>query len=179
MPELPEVEALADHLRRHAVGATISRVDVVALSVLKTFDPPVDALVLRDAVTSEPVAALVGHACHPVVLDATNTRVTADYVHFLRRELEDAWGCPVVFLTGAAGDVNTGHSAEASYSGVRAAGRTFEGPEPKRPSRGRSSSGICTAPLSQARQARCVEPYGRRDGYDADHGSRPARGSLG
>jgi len=40
MPELPEVEALADHLRRHAVGATIGRVDVGALSVLKTFDPP-------------------------------------------------------------------------------------------------------------------------------------------
>ncbi|MBX7434112.1 Fpg/Nei family DNA glycosylase [Mycobacterium sp. Y57] len=44
MPELPEVEALADHLRRHAVGLTVRRVDVSALSVLKTFDPPVSAL---------------------------------------------------------------------------------------------------------------------------------------
>lgn len=44
MPELPEVEALADHLRRHAVGLTIGRVDVSALSVLKTFDPPTTAL---------------------------------------------------------------------------------------------------------------------------------------
>ncbi|UXA05947.1 Fpg/Nei family DNA glycosylase [Mycobacterium sp. SMC-2] len=44
MPELPEVEALADHLRRHAVGLTIGRVDVGALSVLKTFDPPISAL---------------------------------------------------------------------------------------------------------------------------------------
>lgn len=44
MPELPEVEALADHLRRHAVGATIDRVDVASLSVLKTFDPPPAAL---------------------------------------------------------------------------------------------------------------------------------------
>ena len=44
MPELPEVEALADHLRRHAAGRTITRVDVAALSVLKTFDPPVTAL---------------------------------------------------------------------------------------------------------------------------------------
>ncbi len=44
MPELPEVEALADHLRRHAAGATIGRVDVGALSVLKTFDPPPTAL---------------------------------------------------------------------------------------------------------------------------------------
>lgn len=44
MPELPEVEALADHLRRHAVGKTIGRIDVAALSVLKTFDPPPTAL---------------------------------------------------------------------------------------------------------------------------------------
>lgn len=44
MPELPEVEALADHLRRHAVGCTIGRVDVAAFSVLKTFDPPLAAL---------------------------------------------------------------------------------------------------------------------------------------
>lgn len=44
MPELPEVEALADHLRRHAVGLPVGRVDVAALSALKTFDPPLAAL---------------------------------------------------------------------------------------------------------------------------------------
>jgi formamidopyrimidine-DNA glycosylase len=44
MPELPEVEALADHLRRQAVGLPVGRVDVSAFSVLKTFDPPVTAL---------------------------------------------------------------------------------------------------------------------------------------
>ena len=44
MPELPEIEALADHLRRNAVGATVQRVDVASLSALKTFDPPVSAL---------------------------------------------------------------------------------------------------------------------------------------
>ncbi|MGV0837348.1 Fpg/Nei family DNA glycosylase [Mycolicibacterium thermoresistibile] len=44
MPELPEVEALADHLRRHAVGQSIVRIDVAALSALKTFDPPITAL---------------------------------------------------------------------------------------------------------------------------------------
>jgi formamidopyrimidine-DNA glycosylase len=44
VPELTEVEALADHLRRHAIGLTVGRVDVAALSVLKTFDPPISAL---------------------------------------------------------------------------------------------------------------------------------------
>lgn len=44
MPELPEVEALADHLRRNATDRVVTRIDVAALSVLKTFDPPTTAL---------------------------------------------------------------------------------------------------------------------------------------
>jgi len=48
MPELPEVAALAQFLTEHAVGAVVGRVDVAALSVLKTFDPPVTALQGRD-----------------------------------------------------------------------------------------------------------------------------------
>ena len=44
MPELPEVEALAHHLREHAVGRTVSRVDVCSLQALKTVQPPVSAL---------------------------------------------------------------------------------------------------------------------------------------
>ncbi|WP_406688305.1 DNA-formamidopyrimidine glycosylase family protein [Saccharopolyspora sp. ID03-671] len=44
MPELPEVEALAQHLRDHAVGRTVARVDVASMSVLKTADPPFTAL---------------------------------------------------------------------------------------------------------------------------------------
>ena len=39
MPELPEVEALAQHLREHAVGRTVARVDVASLAVLKTVQP--------------------------------------------------------------------------------------------------------------------------------------------
>lgn len=53
VPELPEIEALVDHLRRHAVGLTIGRVDIAALSVLKTFEPPVDALHGQDVVGAE------------------------------------------------------------------------------------------------------------------------------
>ncbi|AEF40281.1 Fpg/Nei family DNA glycosylase [Hoyosella subflava] len=44
MPELPEVEAIAHFLRKHAVGMGIARIDVSQISVLKTFDPPIDAL---------------------------------------------------------------------------------------------------------------------------------------
>jgi len=51
MPELPEVEALAQFLREHAVGRTVTRVDVASLAALKTFDPQPQALHGR-AVTS-------------------------------------------------------------------------------------------------------------------------------
>ena len=44
MPELPEVEALAHHLREAALYRPVARVDVAGMSVLKTFSPPVSAL---------------------------------------------------------------------------------------------------------------------------------------
>lgn len=50
MPELPEVQALADFLAERAGGQTIHRVDLAAISALKTFDPPLDALAGRTIV---------------------------------------------------------------------------------------------------------------------------------
>jgi formamidopyrimidine-DNA glycosylase len=44
VPELPEVEALAQDLRGRLAGRAISRVDLAAFSALKTFDPPLHAL---------------------------------------------------------------------------------------------------------------------------------------
>lgn len=44
MPELPEVESLAAFLRENAVGKAVARADVVAISCLKTYDPPITAL---------------------------------------------------------------------------------------------------------------------------------------
>jgi formamidopyrimidine-DNA glycosylase len=44
VPELPEVEALALDLRGRLTDRAIVRVDLVAISALKTFDPPVSAL---------------------------------------------------------------------------------------------------------------------------------------
>ncbi|BBZ58724.1 hypothetical protein MMON_00250 [Mycolicibacterium monacense] len=64
MPELPEVEALADHLRRHAVGLPIGRVDVSAFSVLKTFDPPITALHGREVTDAHRWGKYLG--CRPV-----------------------------------------------------------------------------------------------------------------
>ncbi|MER5405440.1 DNA-formamidopyrimidine glycosylase family protein [Streptomyces sp. NPDC002769] len=48
MPELPEVEALKDFLADHLVGREVVRVLPVAISVLKTYDPPVTAFEGRE-----------------------------------------------------------------------------------------------------------------------------------
>ena len=47
MPELPEVTALAEYLREHALYRPVARVDVASMSAVKTFDPPVQQLVGR------------------------------------------------------------------------------------------------------------------------------------
>ncbi|PYE19362.1 formamidopyrimidine-DNA glycosylase [Williamsia limnetica] len=47
MPELPEVQAIADYVDGRAAGLPIRRVDVASLAVLKTADPPYTALAGR------------------------------------------------------------------------------------------------------------------------------------
>ncbi len=63
VPELPEVEALAQFLREHAVGAVVGRVDVAALSAVKTFDPPVTALSGRDVTGADRWGKFLGMDC--------------------------------------------------------------------------------------------------------------------
>ncbi|MET8894149.1 Fpg/Nei family DNA glycosylase [Streptomyces albogriseolus] len=48
MPELPEVEALKDFLTEHLTGHEIVRALPVAISVLKTYDPPLTAVEGRE-----------------------------------------------------------------------------------------------------------------------------------
>ena len=44
VPELPEVEALASFLRQRTTGSVVAGVEVASIAVLKTFDPPPQAL---------------------------------------------------------------------------------------------------------------------------------------
>ncbi|MGO1972800.1 MAG: alkaline ceramidase [Propionibacteriaceae bacterium] len=75
--------------------------------------------------TGEPLAILVSYACHPVVLGAHNTELSADYPGHLRRVLEEHRpGAMALFATGCAGDLNTGHSAQASMQQAGSPNRT-------------------------------------------------------
>jgi hypothetical protein len=71
-------------------------------------------------------AVFVSYACHPVTLGADNLLWTADYPHYVRTAIEDAYpGATAVFATGCCGDVNTGHSAYASQTLAASNDRTF------------------------------------------------------
>lgn len=73
------------------------------------------------------IAVVTAYACHPVVLGADNRHWTADYPHFVRQALEEAYpGSVALFTTGCVGDANTGHSAHASITLSASQDRTFD-----------------------------------------------------
>ena len=97
--------------RRHPGGITDSTLPVLQFS-------DVDGRI---------VATVLSYACHPVVLGADNRLWTADYPGSVRRKLEEHWpGSVAIFLTGCAGDANTGHAAHASNTLSTNNLRTFE-----------------------------------------------------
>jgi hypothetical protein len=88
-------------------------------------DHSLPVLRIRDSVGSL-MAVITAYACHPVVLGADNRLWTADYPHYVRKRLEAANpGAMALFLTGCAGDANTGHSAHASISLTSSTYRSF------------------------------------------------------
>lgn len=76
------------------------------------------------------IAVIVSYACHPTVLGADNRLMTADFPHFVRSAIEAAHpGAVALFLNGCTGDVNIGHTAQASVTLNASATRTFENAE--------------------------------------------------
>lgn len=99
------------HNRRHVGGTVDSALPVVRLQ-------RVDGSLL---------AMVVSYACHPTVLGADNRLMTADFPHFLRSRIEaDQPGAVAVFVNGCTGDVNIGHTAQASWTLAAQDTRTFE-----------------------------------------------------
>lgn len=114
--------------RRHADRRVDPPVQLLRFTAAADSYGADDATLLdREARRTREVASLATYPCHPVVLDGTNRLLSGDYVHPLRRRLEaEHPGSVAVFATGCAGDLNTGHSAEASYSLQPTSTRTFE-----------------------------------------------------
>ena len=82
MPELPEVQALAERLDSALAGAPLVRYDPLQFSALKTYDPPPEALVGR-------ALASVGRRGKYLILDFGGPRMLVHLSQGGRIDLED------------------------------------------------------------------------------------------
>lgn len=67
-------------------------------------DPEVGVLRV-DRADGRPLAVALNFTCHPTILGPDNLLYSADYPGYTTRQIEAATGAPVLFLTGAIGDV--------------------------------------------------------------------------
>ncbi|HJO93772.1 MAG TPA: neutral/alkaline non-lysosomal ceramidase N-terminal domain-containing protein [Victivallales bacterium] len=56
--------------------------------------------------SGKPYITAVNYACHPVTLHENNLAVSSDYVGVARNKIEEKLNSNVIFLNGAAGDIN-------------------------------------------------------------------------
>jgi hypothetical protein len=88
-------------------------------------DPSVQTLRIEDA-SGKVVGMFCSYACHPVTLGPDNRLITADYPGAVVRTLEATYPDAIaIFATGCAGQINTGHRAEDSFSTQPSNVRTF------------------------------------------------------
>lgn len=74
---------------------------------LGPIDPSVNVIAARSSATGGLLGMLVNFACHPITLDYSNTRFSADYVWGMRETVRAVHpGAEVAFLNGAAGNIN-------------------------------------------------------------------------
>jgi hypothetical protein len=65
------------------------------------------ALEFTSAKTKQPAGIVVQWNCHPETLDSKNTEISADFVGYTVKEVQDKHKCPVVYLTGTVGGLMT------------------------------------------------------------------------
>jgi len=96
----------ADAAKSAVSGAYGTAVDETLLRDSR--EPYVKDGVLRvvrfdDAQTKKPRTLLVNWTCHPEALASENQQITADFPHYVIRDLEAKYGCPVIYFSGAVG----------------------------------------------------------------------------
>jgi hypothetical protein len=94
------VDEWSEEVRRHGLIPTGPR------------DPFVRMLKI-DEVDGAPICVVVNYSCHPVVLTKNNLLMSADYVGYSLRHIEDGTEYPIaIHTTGAAGDINPSRRAD-------------------------------------------------------------------
>jgi hypothetical protein len=80
-------------------------------------DRDVYALRLVDT-KDKPIVALLNYSCHPVSLGWRSKVVAPDFTAAACTQLQQAWGCPVFYFTGASGNIDPagGLKADTAYT---------------------------------------------------------------
>src|SRR5829696_1419912 len=78
---------------------------ILGQNPLGPVDPRVAVLRIDDG-DSQPLAAVLNYACHPVSLGSKCTDISADFPGTARRLVEEQTGAMCLFLQGATGDIN-------------------------------------------------------------------------
>jgi len=90
----------------------------------KDYDVPVLRIENKDKNIK---SILTSYACHPVVLGPQNLLFSADFPGFLIKTLKAIYGnIEILYMTGCAGQINTGHSAFDSIKKLNIERRTFK-----------------------------------------------------
>jgi len=89
-------------------------------------DPDVTILYLED-IKKNCIGILVNYACHPTVLGPENKQITADFPYYMIAEIEKEMRAPVMFVNGAAGNINVWGPGfqELSAIGISIPSRNF------------------------------------------------------
>lgn len=116
-----------------------------------------DLLTVAQAVDGEgrTLGVIVNWGNHPEALGASNTRVTADYPHYLNAEVERALGGTSVFLVGAVGGLMSPLGVRLTDTGGRPIpGETFEHAQAVGERAARAAVGALRAALPSTTPAR-------------------------
>jgi hypothetical protein len=73
----------------------------------------------------QPLVSLFDFPCHPEVLWEHNTQISADYMGYLRQEVEAATGAPCIFFSGALGGMMTPDVKEHSFEEAERIGQAL------------------------------------------------------
>jgi len=85
------------------------------------------ALKFLEKDSNKPVGIVVQWNCHPETLDSKNTEISADFVGYTVKHLEEKHACPVVYLTGTVGGLMTSlHVPIKDDNGMSLKDGTFE-----------------------------------------------------
>ncbi len=88
-------------------------------------DPTVLALFIKSK-NGRPLATVVNYACHPEVLWSDNHLITSDFVHYLRKSIEESeMGGIVLFFNGALGGMVTPRVKEHSFQEAQRVGEAI------------------------------------------------------